>query len=423
MQNSFHREQVADGIYFSHVADSKFYSNCLSVSLIVPLAAETVTDNAVVPPVLRLGCRTCPDFTALNRRLGLLYGATLSSDVMRFGAYQVLSVSAKGLDRRVALRGEDMVRELCTLICDIVLDPLLLDGVFGKEQVELERHNLMDTILSEINDKRIYAQAQCHSLMFGDSPRALRPYGTVEQAQKITPLSAYEAYCRMLKTAQIELMFVGSGDYETALEAFRERFSGISREGVQKASPSVAELSGPVKERTETMEVNQSKLVMGFRCRPQDERSVYDLRLMSAMYGGTPFSKLFLNVREKLSLCYYCSSRYDRSNGTLLVSSGVEKDKKQAAYEEILRQLQALRDGEFTDEDLQNTVLAMNTGFAATGDSLYALENWYLTQILFGQQHSPEEERTVMQTLTREEVVEAARGTELDSVYFLTTAD
>lgn len=420
MQNSFHREQVADGIYFSHVADSKFYSNRLSVNLIVPLAAETVTDNAIVPPVLRLGCRTCPDFTALNRRLGLLYGATLGGDVARFGAYQMLGVSAKGLDRRVALQGEDMVKELCALVCDIALDPLIIDGAFGKEQVELERHNLTDTILSEINDKRIYAQAQCLSLMLGSSPRALRPYGTVEKAQQITPQSAYAAYRRMFETAQIELMFVGSGNPQTALEAFRSRFSGLQRGKVLPAIPSVASLSGEVKEKTETMDVSQSKLVMGFRCHPQSEREVYALRLMSAMYGGTPFSKLFLNVREKLSLCYYCSSRYDRGNGIMLVSSGVEKEKKQAAYEEILRQLQKMRDGDFTDEELTNTVLAMNTGFAATGDSLYALENWYLTQILFGQQHSPEEERAVMQAITREEVIAAARSTELDTVYFLT---
>ncbi|MCI8624460.1 MAG: insulinase family protein [Provencibacterium sp.] len=421
MQNCFYREQLADGIYFSHVADSKFYSNRLSVNLVVPLAAGSVTDNAIVPSVLRLGCRTCPDFTALNRRLGLLYGAALGGDVSRFGAHQILSVSAKGLDRRVALQGEDMVRELCGLVCDIALDPLLVDGVFGKEQVDLERHNLIDTILSEINDKRIYAQTQCLSLMFGESPRALHPYGTVEEAQRITPASAYAAYRRMLENAQIELMFVGGGDYRAALETFRARFAGCRRGAVQAAVPSVAALSGPVKERTETMEVNQSKLVMGFRCRQSGERGVYALRLMSAMYGGTPFSKLFLNVREKLSLCYYCSSRYDRGNGVMIVGSGVEKEKKQAAKEEILRQLQAMRDGDFTDEELHNTVLAMNTGFAATGDSLHALESWYLTQILFGQEHSPDEERAVMQTITREEVIEAARGVELDSVYFLTS--
>lgn len=421
-QNNFGRERIADDVYFSHVYDPKFYSNRIAVNFITPLEEETVTQAAVVPQILRLGCRTCPDQTTLNRRLGLLYGATLDGGAVGVGEAHVLSVFVRGLDGRVALHGEDMVAALSTVLCDVVLDPLVEDGGFSSAYTEIEKSNLIDTIESEINDKRVYAQNQCISLLFGDTPRALRPCGTVERAREITPRSAYEAYRRLLETAQIEILFVGSGDYEPALNLFRERFAPLARH-YAPFTMGEPHFPGQMLERTETMPVNQGKLVLGFSSNPKTEREVFALRMMSAILGGTPFSKLFLNVRERLSLCYYCSARYDRGNRMLMVSSGVEHEKKAEAYDEILRQLDSIRQGDFTDEEMENTILLMNTSFAATGDSLYALGSWYLTQILIASEDgvlSPEQEQEKMASVTREEVIAAAKSVDLRAVYFLT---
>ena len=422
MQSCLQREEIAQGIHFSHVTDEKFYSNRLSVHFITRLNPETVTDNAIVPFILRLGCRSCPDFTALNRRLGLLYGAQLGADVSRYGDRQILSVSVKGLDRRVALKNEDMVGALSELLCDIVLDPLVEGDGFLARNTELERQNLIDTIESEINDKRVYAQAQCLSLLYGENPRAIRPYGTVEKARKITPQSAYQAYRKLLQEARIEILFAGSGDPASAANALRARFGAVLRQAApqQEAAPLLTK--GELRERVETMPVAQSKLSMGFCCDTKGSDS-FALRMFGAMYGGTPFSKLFLNVREKMSLCYYCSARYDRSNGILLVNSGVEKEKKEGALGEIRRQLEAMQKGDFTDEELHNTLLAMNTGFDATVDSLYAIESWYLTRILGGEVLTPAQEKERMAAVTREDVIRAAQGCTLEAVYFLTAPD
>lgn len=421
MQNTkeFGREKLADGVYFSHVIDPKFYSNRMMINLITRLDRETATCNAVVPAILRSGCAACPDMTALNRRLGLLYGATLDGGATAFGESQILNVFVRGLDRRVTLGDEDMAGQLVGLLCDVALDPLVMDGGFSPAYTEVEKQNLIDEIESEINDKRMYAQERCIKLLFGDSPRSIRPCGTVEMARAVTPRSAYEAYRRLLEEARVEVLFIGSGDYAAARDAFARRFAKVRRSPrLWKPEPPVFPES-PL-EKTEIMEVGQSKLVLGFSCSPQSERDVNALRMMSAMFGGTPFSKLFLNVREKMGLCYYCSSRYDRGNQMMMVSSGVEHDQRVRARDEILLQLDELREGRFTDEELQNTILAMNTSFAATGDSLYALGNWYLTQILNGTMHSPAEEQERMAGVTRAEVADAARRTQLKAEYFLT---
>ncbi|TCL43556.1 EF-P 5-aminopentanol modification-associated protein YfmF [Harryflintia acetispora] len=420
MDHGFKRERISDTIHFSHITDTKFKSNRISVCLITKLSPEKAAVNAVVPNILRLGCKSCPDFTALNRRLGRLYGARLYGDVTKYADKQILVVSIKGLDSRVTIHGEDMVRELSSLLCDIVLDPVIENGAFPEGATALERQNLIDTIESEINDKRVFARARCLELLFGGAPQAVRPYGDVEHAKAITPRSAYEAYCGLLKNARIELLFAGSGDPAAAKETLCARFAALDRpQAAPLGQPESAPAAGGIAQQTEPMDVSQSKLVMGFWCGDTDEQERYALRLMSAMYGGTPSSKLFLNVREKLSLCYYCASRYDKGNNILLVDSGVQAEKKEAAQAEILRQLEAIQNGEFTDEELQNTKLAMNTGFAATTDSLAGIESWYLTQILSGGENAPAYEQAKIAAVTRGQVVAAAKKVTLGAVYFL----
>lgn len=421
MPSNFSREKLAEGIYFSSVRDEKFTGNRLCVSLITPLDEKTVSQNAIVPFLLRLGCKSCPDLTALNRRLGLLYGAQLYGDVTKFSDRQILSVSIKGIDSPLALHGEDMVRELVALLCDIVLDTVVENEGFSPAGTELERQNLLDTIEAEINDKRSWAQIRCVSLMFGGGVRALRPCGTTEGAAALTPQSAYSAYTRLLKTARIEAMFVGSGDIAPAREAFSARLLPLERESFLESEHEIPAPAGEIRYATEEMDISQSKLVLGFRCNSETEKDKFALRMLSAIYGGTPFSKLFVNVRERLGLCYYCSARYERGNDILMVSSGVEHDKKDAALGEILRQLETIRAGEITDEELVNTKLLMDTSFASVGDSLSSIEGWYLGQIIQGGQNPPEYEHELMNSVSKEDVIAAARSIVLDTVYFLTS--
>ncbi|WP_343377463.1 insulinase family protein, partial [Ligaoa zhengdingensis] len=176
-----------------------------------------------------------------------------------------------------------------------------------------------------------------------------------------------------------------------------------------------------VTEKTDRMDVSQSKLVMGFRIgelESQEEKNA--AKLMVALYGGTPFSRLFLNVREKYSLCYYCAARLDKATGTMLVDSGVEAANKQKAQDEILNQLDVVRNGEFTDEELDNTILALTSALGSVTDTLGGMEGWYLDQILSGSSQSPEENARQISSLTREQVMEAAGKVTLDTVYFLT---
>ena len=422
MSNSFQREQLCDGVHFSSVTDPKFKHNRITANLVIPLDRETVTDNAVVPFLLRKGCRSCPDFTRLNRKLYELYGASLACDVTKYGGCQSLDLSIYGVDDRFTLGGEEMVRPCAQLLTDILLDPAFADGVFPEKDVELERQQIIDVLESQINDKRFYAMSRCQSIMCEGEKIAIEKYGYIEDAHKITPASAADAYRRILRSAQIELLFVGCGHPATAKEIFRQAFSSVERAPVPVEPVHTRPRAEQVNEVTEQLDVAQSKLVLGFRTGGigGDLKKLAAMRVMVALYGGTPNSRLFLHVREKQSLCYYCSARLNRLTGLMFVDSGVEKANKQKAYDEIMNQFRVMQRGEFTDDEITATKLLMQTSLNAVGDSLGAIDDWYMTQIMMGRACSPEEESAMIEAVTREEIVEAAGQVTLDTVYFLT---
>lgn len=421
MSHRLERRELAEGVYFSAVSDPKFKHNRISVNFITPLEAATAADNAVVPFLLRRGCKSCPDYTALERRLCQLYGAGLDADVLHLGKYQMLSVSIQCVDDRFALEGEPITRDCAALLADIAFDPCISGESFDPEATARERQFILDSIAAEINEKRSYALLRCKQEMCAGEPAALCKYGTAETAAAISGQSAAAAYRRLVDQANIEIMFVGAGDPEAALVIFQELFSGMKRQSFgYELCPRHAAPATP-REHLEEMELAQSKLVLGLRVedREDDYESLRPVRVMTALFGGTPFSRLFNNVREKLSLCYYCAARYDGSTGLMMVDCGIEAENKQKAQDEILAQLEVMKRGEFSDEELHSTLLALRGGAKSATDSLGGIESWYLVQIMMNSSISPEENARLVSEVTREQVVEAAQRVQLDTVFFL----
>lgn len=424
MNESFVRERLAEGVYFASVRDPKFKHNSITLNLIAPLSEKTAAANAVLPFLLRKGSKKCPDFTKLEQTLCDLYGASLGAEVGKYGEYQILSATITSIDDKFTLDGEVISGRCADLLGDMVLEPNIKNGSFDAEDFKLEQQYLIDTIESEINDKRGYALRRCKNAMSQGTRLAVSKYGTAEQAKALTPHSVAQRYTELIDTARVEIIFTGCGDPTEAKEKFRTRFGAISRNPQTHIPGPLVEQAGELREMEEKMEIAQSKLVLGMRVGSCGTRQEQDaLRLMTAMYGGTTFSRLFLNVREKLSLCYYCAANFDQSSGILLVDIGVEKGNRQKAQKAILHELEALAKGEFTDDELADTKLTVANSLRSVGDSLSATESWYLTQILRGCSDSPAKKLSDLQGVTRSQIEQAASRVTLDTVYFLTSKE
>lgn len=412
---------ICGGVTFHNIGEQRFKTGRLTAAMLLPLSAKTASANAILPYLLRRSCREYPTFRTLNEKLSSLYGASLQAQVYKLGEAQVLAVSAVGLDDRYTLENESVSGELAELLCSILFDPAFEDDQFRQEDIDQEKRQLMEQIDSEFNDKRIYAQTRCEELMCQGEAFGVSRFGTKEQVEALTGGEIYSAWRRALSSARIELMMVGGSDPQKAVEGFQKAFSQVARKEILPCGTQVISKADRIKEFHDVMDVAQSKLVMGFRSGvavPDD--GVMAMRLMSALFGGTPHSKLFLNVREKLSLCYYCSSSYDRHKGILMVQSGVEQKNIEKAREEILRQLQAVKDGDFSGEDLDAAKMSVANSFRTMSDYLGGLEFWYLGQAFEKNVLTPEQNAETVSKITKEQVIQAAQTVSLDTVYQLT---
>ena len=418
-----HWKRLADGVELAVTRTDKFKTGLLAATLTIPLSEDTATAGALIPEVLYRGTRNHPDMEKLSAATDGLYGASLSAGVRQRGESQCVSVLCSFIDDRYALDGSAVLEPAAALMGEVLLDPVLQDGAFRRDYVESEGANLADRIQARVNDKRSWAVFRLIQEMCAGERYAVDKLGSAEQARAMSPEKLWVAYQALLPAAKVTFYYGGSAEPERAEDAVRRSFAPLL---TGRTAPVdcwvVAKPKGPVRTAADAMDVTQGKLAMGFRTGGIAVGSAEHPALLvcNTLYGGSANSKLFLNVREKMSLCYYASSMLDKIKGLMVVSSGVEFAQFDRAQEAILAQLEAVRRGEFTKDELTAAVRTTANSLRGRGDSQAQLEDDQLTRLLFHTAREGEELIGAVESVTADQVVEAARKLELDTVYRLT---
>ncbi len=407
-----------DGVTFLTLTDDRFTTARISVSLYVPLAEETAGRYAMLPYLLRRGCRRLDCVTAFSRELDRLYGAGIDGYIAAAGETQIVNLSMSCLDDRFALDGDRVTKDCADLLLEVLFDPPFENGMFREEDVAQERRCTLESIAAEINDKRRYAVSRCKKLLCEGEPYAVSKYGTKEQVEALTREELTDAWRTLLQTAPMRVIYQGSGDGEAVKQAFVDRLTTRCVKPLPEVT--VKPAKAQVARGNESMDVNQCQLVLGLRTEVADDHPLSDaMRLANAVFGATPHSLLFRHVREEHSLCYYCVSRFDRRKGIMMVESGVEQASLVQAEEEILRQLEALQNGAFSDEELEHARLSLLDAMMGVQDSASATAEWYSAQKP-NRHRTPEQAMQAIRAVTREQVIEAANTLTLDCVFTLT---
>ena len=411
------RKKIKDGIHFTTILNECQKTNTIIVHFVTKLSSETAALNAIVPYVLSNSSDKYRTLTELSKKLSSLYGGTLKGSASKIGDSQVITLMAGCINDRYTFDGEKITEELAKILVECITEAFLEDGRFSESDFLLKKQELLDDIDSEINDKSVFAFKRASMTVYKDEPCAVSAKGERIEAEKITALSAYEQYKKLISEAQIEITFVGSEVCENAEKYLADAFSSIER---NYAGDNYSDFS-PIKNEpvnvTEHYDVTQSKMVIAFK---SDYKNSSAMKVMNAIFGGTPFSKLFVNVRERLSLCYTCSSRYNDKKGVLMVNSGVENVNIQKAQDEIMNQLKAMQNGDFTDDDIKEAALDMINSIKGVNDGARSIAEWYFQQSYSGKKLSPEDEIENIKAVTREDIIEAANSLTLDTVYVLT---
>jgi len=410
------RKEIANGVFLSRLTDARFKKNRVSVCFLNQLDRESVSVKAVVPKILTNSCRRYPDLRSLNARLSALYAARLTESDTNMGDTGCVSVEITVVDDRYALDGESILEEGINILLDCVLDPLLENNAaFKPSVVETEKQSVIDLILAELNEKREYAIKRAIEVLCEGEPFACR--ATVEAVGEVTPESAYAAYINMLETSRIEIFCVGCNDFINAEKTLTEAFKPVKRAGMDDCHSSISRLKAETVTQTDKMDVNQSKMVIGFKT---DSGDIDATTLMTKIYGGSATSKLFENVREKMSLCYYCWAKYNYCKGTLIAESGVETANIEKAKSEIMNQLDIIKKGGFTDEEVLHARLSLRNDLKSLNDRLSGIGTWYLIRIYVCDIVTPEAMIERYSSVTRERIIKAAESVKLDTVYILT---
>lgn len=417
------RTELYPGVWLRGIHTDKFKSSYLSVTLLAPLHLETAAANALVPSVLRQGTAVHPDMESLSAALDDLYGGAIEPVVRKKGETQCVGFVASFLDDAYTLEGEPILEPAAGLLGELLLNPLMEQGCFSEDYVSGERANLIDRIRGQINDKRIYATHRLTQLMCAEEVYGVDKLGDEAHAQAITAESLWQRYQALLNTAAVEIYYCGSADPERVQTALKQAFAKLPVNEDRVVPDCEVRLSaGPEPNVVEeSMDVTQGKLALGFRTGGATcwEEEFPALVMCNAIFGGTTLSKLFMNVREKLSLCYYASSVLEKWKGLLLVSSGIEFEKYETARDEILAQLEAVRRGEIEEWELEGARRTLIGGYLATLDEQARQEEFWLGQAVAGLDTTVEELAAQIETVTLEQVTKAAKKLELDTIYFL----
>lgn len=379
-------------------------------------------DAAVAAYILSDCCKRFPSYRGLSKYLSNLYGASISSNTsfLRLCDQRMIYIGGAILDDRYALDGEKLEAEYCELLRDCLLRPNAENGAFDETVTELMRAELIDAIDSVINDKSAYAAQNASKTAFVGEVTAIPAYGTRDEAEKVTALSAYKAYKKMLETGHFEIVAAGYSDFADAERIFTEMMREIERRDICELANAPSPLKSEPAYVSDKLEMQQAILRMYFKA--PELTDYYANKLFSMILGGMTTSRFFENIREKQSLCYYCHCVGNKFKRVLTVQAGVEPKNIERAEKAVLAELEKLCKNGVTDEELRSAKLEVETQLAVMTDST-AVAGWYLDQITEEKILSPEEYLEEIKKVTLQRVQAVARQYALDTVYTLSGED
>lgn len=410
---------IAPGINLRAMQTDKFKTACFSVNFLRPHNADDASADALLPSVLLRATERYPDIRSISMQLDALYGATIGTLIRRKGEVKLVGFYADFVEDAFLPEGESVFAPILDMIEELLYHPLTENGVFCKQNVEGEKQNLINAIESEMNDKRTYAVAQMLRSMCKDEAYGVPRLGRTDDVRAITPQSLWEHYQNVLKTSRIELFYAGKKSPEEAAEAFRRLFAGKQPECCVPVETKVIRTAEKVCELSQSMDVTQGKLVIGLRTGITVEDADYPaLLLLNAVYGAGVTSKLFVNVREKLSLCYYASSSLEKYKGVMIVSSGVDFQNFETAKTAILKELDDCRQGVISSEELESARRAVLSALRASQDAPVQLDEFYMGAAIAKMDDFARLTEKV-EALTAADLTAAARKLTVDTIYFL----
>ena len=414
--------EIKKGIKLNVIQTNKFKTNLIAIMLTTKLDRENVTKNALIPAVLRRGTKTLKTQEEINKKLEEMYGASLDCGLDKTGDNQVLKFYIESVnDEFLPQNSEDMLKKSLEQIFEFVFNPYLENDGFKKEYVEQEKENLKQIIEGKIDNKARFSLDRCIEEMYKNQPYGLYKYGYIEDMENINEKNLYEHYKKLISNCKIDIFVSGIVDEE--IENIIKENENIKK--LQDRNPEynkieiLSKKSEKVNVVQESMEVTQGKLIIGMDLDVDNEDLRYDIMIYNCIFGGSANSKLFQNVREKASLAYTASSSYYRFKNNIFINCGIEIKNYDKALEIIKQQIEDMKNGDFTEEEVENAKNGIIASIKTIDDEQDTEITYFFSQELSNSKCNIEQYMNNIRAVTREKVIDIANKVSINTVYFL----
>ena len=419
----YQEKEIKKGIKFHKISTDKFKTNLIAVFLTTKLTRENVTKNALISTILRRGSKNMNTQEEISKQMEEMYGAGFDCGLDKTGDNQVLKFYIENInDEFIPQHDENMLKSAIEKLLEIVFNPYTENGEFKKEYVEQEKNNIKQKIEGKIDNKARYALNRCIEEMYKDEPFGLFKFGYIEDLEGIDAKNLYKYYQNLIKNCKIDI-FV-SGIVPDNIEQLIEENENIAKLQERQADyviPAITKKETNQKENivTESMEVTQGKLVLGLDINLENEDQKYDALLYNSILGGTANSKMFQNVREKAHLAYVASSSYSRQKSNIFINCGIEIANYEKALEIVKKQIEDMKNGEFTEDDIQNAKKGIISTIDLIDDEQDTGITYYFGQELSAHKIGADEYKEKVEKIQKEDIVKIANAVSINTIYFL----
>ena len=419
----YQEKEIKKGIKFHKIYTDKFKTNLIAVFLTTKLTRENVTKNALISTILRRGSKNMNTQEEISKQMEEMYGAGFDCGLDKTGDNQILKFYIENInDEFISQHNENMLKNAIEKILEIVFNPYIENGEFKKEYIEQEKANIKQKIEGKIDNKARYALNRCIEEMYKNQPFGLFKFGYIEDLEEINGKNLYEYYQDLIKNCKIDI-FV-SGILPENIEQLIEENENVSKLQERQADYVIPEITKKDTNKqenvvTESMEVTQGKLVLGLDINLENEKQKYDALLYNSILGGTANSKMFQNVREKAHLAYVASSSYSRQKSNIFINCGIEIENYEKALEIVKKQIEYMKKGDFTEEDIQNAKKGIISTIDLIDDEQDTGITYYFGQELSTHKIGPNEYKEKVGKIQKEDIIKIANAVSINTIYFL----
>lgn len=416
-------ENIKEGIKIHKIKTNKFKTNLLAVYLTTKLSKENVTKNALISLILRRGTKNLKTQEDINIKLEELYGAEFNCGIDKLGNDSVFKFYIESLNDKFTYKKENVLEESINTLFDIIFNPLTENNAFKEEYFSSEKENLKQIIRTRKDNKGTYAYSRCIEELYKDQPYGLYIYGYENELDKITNENLYKEYLNIIKSCKIDILI--SGDFSKDLDVANIIIKNIEQRNLESRNVQdfylINEVKEPIKEKVvkENMDLSQGKLVIGLDVTNASGEERPIVAVYNAILGGGANSKLFQNVREKASLAYSAGSLYIKNKNNIIIKSGIESTNYDKALEIIKKQLEDMKNGEFTEEDMQNAKKIIIASYRAVQDEQDSAISYYFGKEMEQGNLDIPTYINQIKSVSKEQIVEIANKITINTIYFL----